>query len=159
MLNIYTFCLCHLEDPCRNGIDLGIIVDRSQSVGKSNFTFLKKAVNSFLDNFNITSKATHASLIFFADKAVQLFSLRDSAYHSNQAVKNRIDSVSGSLFPGNRADLALMKAHDELFHPGQDRKNRPNVLVVIIYRNTAAESAPYSETVPPLEVVVAIVYH
>lgn len=138
---------------------MGIIVDRSQSVGKSNFTYLKKAVKSFLDNFNITSKATHTSLIFFADEAVQLFNLQDSAYHSNEAVKKRIDSVSESLFLGNRADLALMKAHDELFHPRQDRKHRPNVLVVLIYRNTAEKSAPYRETVPPLEVSLAIVYY
>ena len=141
-----------LENPCEKGIDLGVIVDRSKSVGKDNFITVKNALKTFVDNFNITKESTHVSFIFFSGFAKHLFNLTDSQYHSNEAVKREIDSLPDRLFSGTRTDLALMKAHDHLFDTGQDRPKRPNVLVVFTDGKTADESAPYSETVPPLEV-------
>ena len=146
------FVLLISGSTCDKGIDLGIIVDRSRSVGKENYIKLKDALKTFLDNFNISEETTHTSLIFFAGEATHLFNLSDSQYHSNAAAKARIDSLSDKLYYGTRTDLALMKAHDHLFENGHDRRKRPNVLVVFTDGQTAAESAPYSETVPPLEV-------
>ena len=139
-------------NPCEKGIDLGIIVDRSKSVRKDNFITVKEALKSFMGNFNIDPDRTHVSPIFFAGTPYHMFNLSDPQYHSNQAVINSIDNLSDKLFSGTRTDLALMKAHDELFTYGQDRPRRPNVLVVFTDGSTAPESAPYSETVPPLEV-------
>lgn len=139
-------------NPCEGGIDLGIIVDRSKSVGKENFIIVKEAVKSFVDNFDIQPEETHVSLIFFAGTPFHMFNLSDPSYHSNKAVKDAIDSLPNKLYSGTRTDLALMKAHDHMFHPGQDRRKKPNVLLVLTDGATASESAPYSETVPPLEV-------
>ena len=140
------------ENPCEKGIDLGIIVDRSKSVGKENFITVKNALKTFVDEFNITQESTHVSFIFFAASALHLFNLTDPDYFSNVAVKNAIDSLPDRLFSGTRTDVALMKAHDHLFDQVQDRRKRSNVLVVFTDGKTADESAPYSETVPPLEV-------
>ena len=141
-----------LVNPCEKGIDLGIIVDRSKSVGKDNYVKVKENLKTFVDNFNITPNGTHVSFIFFADKPLHLFNLTDLKYYSNQAVKDRIDKLSDKRVYGTRTDLALMKAHDDLFTSGQDRKYRPNVLLVFTDGATAPESAPYSEIVPSLEV-------
>ena len=127
-------------------------MDRSRSVKKNNFITLKNDLKTFLDNFNISENGTHVSIIFFADKASLLFNLSDARYFSNQAVKNRLDSVKDKLYPGTRTDLALMKAHDEMFERIHIRPKRSQVLMIFTDGNTADESAPYSETVPPLEV-------
>ena len=127
-------------------------MDRSKSVGKDNFITVKNALKSFVDNFNITPETTHVSLIFFAGEALHLFNLTDPKYQSNRAVKKAIDSVPDKLYWGTRTDLALMKAHDHLFQRGQDRRKRPNALVVFTDGKSSPKSAPYSETVPPLEV-------
>ena len=127
-------------------------MDRSKSVGKENFQLVKEALESFIDNFNITPDGTHVSPIFFAGSPLHLFNLSDPQYHSNEAVKNRIKNLPDRLYSGTRTDLALMKAHDELFARDHDRAKRPNVLLVMTDGNSAKESAPYSETVPPLEV-------
>lgn len=131
---------------------MGLIVDRSKSVGKANFITVKNALKSFVDNFNITPETTHVSFIFFAGEALHLFNLTDPKYQSNGAVKKAIDAVPDKLYWGTRTDLALMKAHDHLFERGQDRRKRPNVLVVLTDGKSSPNSAPYSETVPPLEV-------
>ena len=127
-------------------------MDRSKSVGSANFIKVKEALKIFVDNFNITPEATHTSLIFYADKAKHFYNLSDSAYHSNEAVKRKIDVIPNKLIFGTRTDLALMKAHDELFSNVHDRRRNPDVLVVFTDGRTAPSSAPYSETVPPLEV-------
>lgn len=139
------------ENPCEKGIDLGIIVDRSKSVRKPNFITVKNNLKTFLDNFNISENGTHVSMIFFANTASLLFNLSDARYFSNQAVKQRIDSVKDKLFSGTRTDLALMKAHDEMFQSLNVRRKRSQVLMIFTDGNTADESAPYSETVPPIE--------
>lgn len=140
------------ENPCEKGIDLGVIVDRSKSVGRDNFITVKNALKTFVDNLNITKESTHVSFIFFSGFAYHLFNLTDPQYYSNEAVKGKIDSLPDRLYSGTRTDLALMKAHDHMFDKGQDRQKRPNVLVVFTDGETADVSAPYSETVPPLEV-------
>lgn len=139
------------ENPCQKGVDLGIIVDRSRSVKKQNFITVKNDLKTFLDNFNISENGTHVSLIFFANTASLLFNLSDARYFSNQAVKDRIDNVKDKLYAGTRTDLALMKAHDEMFQREHVRRKHSQVLLIFTDGNTAKESAPYSETVPPLE--------
>lgn len=140
------------ESLCEKGIDLGIIVDRSKSVRKSNFIVVKNDLKTFLDNFDISENGTRVSLILFADKASLLFHLSDSQFFSNQAVNSRIDLIKDKLYSGTRTDLALMKAHDEMFQPPHIRRKRIKKLIIFTDGKTADSSAPYSETVPPLEV-------
>ena len=140
------------ESPCEKGIDLGLILDRSKSVRKHNYILLKNNLKMFLDNFNISENGTHVSIILYADKASLLFNLSDAKFFSNQAVKDRIDHIKDRLFSGTRTDLALMKAHDEMFKRIHVRPKRSQVLVIFTDGNTADHSAPYTETVPPLEV-------
>jgi len=140
------------ENPCHDGIDLGIIVDRSKSVRKQNFITVKNDLKTFLDNFSISENGTHVSMIFYANSASLLFNLSDARYFSNRAVKNLIDNVNDRLYSGTRTDLALMKAHDEMFQREHVRRHRNQVLMIFTDGNTAAVSAPYTETVPPLEV-------
>ena len=151
------FCpllLYFADNPCEKGIDLGIIVDRSTSQGKENFSVVKTALKDLVDNFTIAPNKTHMSLIFYALKPEQLFNFSDAQYHSNQQVKDSIDAVPDKLYSGSRIDLALMKAHDHGFQTASgDRPHRPNALIVFTDENTDSPSAPYSETVPPLEVI------
>ena len=127
-------------------------MDRSKSVRQHNFITLKINLQKFLDNFDISENGTHVSMIFFADKASLLFNLSDARYFSVEAVKQRINSVKNKLYSGTRTDLALMKAHDEMFQRSHIRRKHSQVLMIFTDGNTADESAPYSETVPPLEV-------
>ncbi|KAK2570892.1 Mucin-like protein [Acropora cervicornis] len=143
--------LAESDNPCVRGIDLGFIVDRSRSVRTHNYITMKRALATFIDKFNVTPETTHVSMIFYAKEATLLFNLTDVQFQSNKAIKKKINSLSDRLYGGTRTDLALMKAHDHMFQRVHDRPKRPNVLLVFTDGNTAAESAPYSETVPPLE--------
>ncbi|XP_074626092.1 coadhesin-like [Acropora palmata] len=143
--------LAESDNPCVRGIDLGFIVDRSRSVRTHNYITMKRALATFIDKFNVTPETTHVSMIFYAKEATLLFNLTDVQFQSNKAIKKKINSLSDRLYGVTRTDLALMKAHDHMFQRVHDRPKRPNVLLVFTDGNTAAESAPYSETVPPLE--------
>ena len=134
-------------------------MDRSKSVRTHNYITMKRALTTFIDKFNVTPETTHVSMIFYAKEANLLFNLTDEQFQSNKAIKNKINSLSDRLYGGTRTDLALMKAHDHMFQRVHDRPRRPNVLLVFTDGNTAAESAPYSETVPPLEVFIFISFH
>ena len=134
-------------------------MDRSKSVGRNNYITLKKTLTTFIDKFNVTPETTHVSMIFYATEATLLFNLADVQFQSNKAIKNKISSLSNRLYGRTRTDLALMKAHDHMFQRVHDRPRRPNVLLVFTDGNTARESAPYSETVPPLEVFIFISFH
>ena len=161
-LNWYLFrhiLLLILDNPCVRGIDLGFIVDRSRSVRTHNYITMKRALATFIDKFNVTPETTHVSMIFYAKEATLLFNLTDVQFQSNKAIKKKINSLSDRLYGVTRTDLALMKAHDHMFQRVHDRPKRPNVLLVFTDGNTAAESAPYSETVPPLEVFIFISFH
>ena len=129
-------------------------MDRSRSVRTHNYVLMKRALKTFIDKFNVTPDTTHVSMIFYAKEAKLLFNLTDEQFQSNRAIKNKINSLSDRLYGGTRTDLALMKAHDHMFQRVHDRLRRPNVLLVFTNGNAAAESAPYSETVPPLEVFI-----
>ena len=120
---------------------------------------MKTALATFIDKFNVTPETTHVSMIFFATEATLLFNLTDVQFQSNKAIKNKISSLSNRLYGRTRTDLALMKAHDHMFQRVHDRPRRPNVLLVFTDGNTHRTSAPYSETVPPLEVFIFISFH
>lgn len=134
-------------------------MDRSKSVRTHNYIKMKRALATFIDKFNVTPETTHVSMIFYAIEATLLFNLTDVQFQSNKAIKNKINSLSNRLYGRTRTDLALMKAHDHMFQRVHDRLRRPNVLLVFTDGNTAPESAPYSETVPPLEVFIFISFH
>lgn len=151
LASICGLVLVESDNPCARGIDLGFIVDRSKSVRTHNYITLKNTLRTFIDKFNVTPETTHVSMIFYAIEATLLFNLSDVRFQSNKAIKNKISSLSNRLYGRTRTDLALMKAHDHMFQPEHDRPRRPNVLLVFTDGNTHRTSAPYSETVPPLE--------
>ena len=118
--------------PCTAGLDVAIVLDKSQSVKIPN---LKKVI-AFLENlvkeFNPAPDADHFGFITFNKKANLVFSFADSQYHDKDALLKKIANEPIQLQLKTRTDLALKMARDELFtKAGGDRPEKPNIMIVL----------------------------
>ena len=118
--------------PCTAGLDVAIVLDKSQSVKLGNLakviTFLGKLVGSF----HPAPDADHFGLITF-NKNVQLsFTLGNSQYHDKDALLQKIAEEPMVLQYQTRTDMALLMARDEMFtEAGGDRPDKPNIMIVL----------------------------
>lgn len=149
----------YLPDPgvpssCKDPMDIGIIIDRSGSIGKANFDKAKKFVVSLVHKLQISSQGTRIGIIPY--NAIAQVSVRFSDVQHQTPVAmtnliNRIPYTSGNT----RTDRALELANSQLFSSaGGDRSNRKNVLIVMTDGKTNAGSKPYKTVLAPLKVKV-----
>ena len=137
---------------CVDALDLGVIVDVSNTVGVKNLPPLRKSLDRLVDMFNISSKGTHMGMILFGWRAELQFNFSNTKFHDPAIVKKEISNLT-KVIGGSRADRALIMANNELFTAaGGDRPDKPNVLLVFTDGNPRGLYKPFSETVPPLEV-------
>jgi len=117
--------------PCIKALDLGIIIDKSKSVGKHNLKKLKQSLVSFLHLFDVSAEGTHVGMISFNDNAELLFDFKDDRYHTEDQLKERIKEIPLKLELKTRTDLALTLAKEKLFSvEGGDRPDVPNALII-----------------------------
>ena len=144
--------------PCEAALDLGIIADVSQSVGKQNLPKLKAALESLVEKFEPSLEGTNVGLITFAKSAELHFAFKDKGYQSTEAIKAKIEDID-KLYLQTRTDKALIMAHEELFsEAGGDRPEKPNVLLVFTDGKPTKKAGykEFDETVPPLTNVCAV---
>ena len=119
-----------IAPPCTAGLDIGIILDKSLSVKKTN---LKKAIDflkKLVGVFNPSPEADHFGLITFNNKSNLVFDFNQ--YQTKDALLKKIDAVPIKLVRYTRTDLALIMARDKLFtEAGGDRPDKPNILLVL----------------------------
>jgi len=118
--------------PCTAGLDIGIVLDKSKSVGNSNLRLVIEFLENLVGKFNPSSDADHFGLITFNKKAQMVFKFASSEYHDKAALLKKIGSEPIQLNFQTRTDLALKMARDELFtEAGGDRPDKPNVMIVL----------------------------
>ena len=141
-------------DPCQDfPTDVAFLVDRTNSVGLSNYRMLKGFLLQLSDAMPIGPNATHVGYILFAKKAKLLNNFADTEYHSRENVHSLITGISDALFSSTYIDRALITANHSLFTPGGgNRLAAPNVLILMTDGKTNKDSIPFSEIVPSLRV-------
>ena len=120
--------------PCIAGLDIGIVLDKSQSINKKNLERDIEFLAHLVRKFNPAPDGDHFGLITFDAFARLVFNFSDSEYYNLDSLKKKIESepTEEAEDVGTRTDLALIMARDELFtEAGGDRQNSPNVMLVL----------------------------
>ena len=120
--------------PCIAGLDIGIVLDKSQSINKKNLEREIEFLAHLVRKFNPAPDGDHFGLITFDKVARLVFNFSDSEYYNLDSLKKKIESEPTEKAEdlGTRTYLALIMARDELFtEAGGDRQNNPNVMLVL----------------------------
>nr|XP_058950079.1 streptococcal hemagglutinin-like [Pocillopora verrucosa] len=146
---------------CEQALDIGVIIDASESVKLPNYKLCLQFVANLTEHFKVSQKGTHFGSIVYSSDAELQFSFKDIQYHDAESLKKKIKSFP-YLREGTRTDIALELANTLLFSvQGGDRFDKPDVLIVITDGLTDPErSKPYPVVLKPLEdkkvVVIAV---
>ena len=144
-------------DPCEKskGMDVAFLVDKTKSLGVSNFLLLKGFLLQLIEAMHIGPDATHTAIITFNQKAKVLSTFADKQFYSNDAVHQLIDNLPITFGQRTFIDKALITAYKKLFsEEGGDRPEYPNVLILLTDGRTHPDSKPLSEITPLLKVSV-----
>nr|XP_058959478.1 coadhesin-like [Pocillopora verrucosa] len=118
--------------PCTAGLDVAIVLDKSQSVKLGNLEMVITFLGKLVGNFDPAPEADHFGLITFNKKAQLSFKFGDSQYHNKDALLKKIANEPMVLQYQTRTDMALLMARDEMFtEAGGDRPDKPNVMIVL----------------------------
>jgi len=151
--NNVLFASCEPDSPappCQHAMDVGIIMDRSGSVGSANFLKSKNFVRTLVHRLQISSHGTRVGIIAYQSSAHLAVKFSDVHAQTPSAMSGIIDKISYTG-GGTRTDIALEMANSGLFSSGGgDRGDKPNVLVVISDGKTNRGSKAYSTVLRPL---------
>lgn len=143
---------------CKRPMDIGVIMDRSGSVGAANFEKAKQFVISLVHKLQISSHGTRIGVIPYHSDAQVAVKFADVAHQSPDAMTRLIKGIpytSGMT----RTDKAIELASSHLFSgAGGLRSDKPNVLIVMTDGKTNAGSKPYKTVLAPLKVSHALSY-
>ena len=120
--------------PCIAGLDIGIVLDKSQSINKKNLERDIEFLADLVRKFNPAPDGDYFGLITFDKVARLVFNFSDSEYYNLDSLKKKIESepTEEAEDVGTRTDLALIMARDKLFtEAGGDRQNSSNVMLVL----------------------------
>ena len=122
----------HTAPPCKAGLDIALVVDKSSSISKPELGKAAKFLKDLVDKFNPGPDEDHFGLITFSQTPTTAFTFADSEYYDKEALKQGIDSSLATPGRGTRTDRALTAAADTLFTAaGGDRADKPNVMIVL----------------------------
>ena len=119
---------------------------------KANFEKGKQFVQDLISHFSVSTKATHFGVITYSTNSRLEFDFANAKYHKIVELKKRVMEIR---YPGQwtRTDKALEMAAQKLFTvAGGDRKDKPNILIVLTDGKTNRGSKPYPEVLQPLQV-------
>lgn len=138
-------------------MDVGIIMDRSGSVGSADFQKSKKFVRTLVHRFQISSHGTRVGIVAYHSSSHLAVKFSDVHAQTPSAMSGIIDKISYTS-GGTRTDIALEMANSGLFSSGGgDRGDKPNVLVVITDGKTNHGSKAYSTVLRPL--IVSMLFY
>ena len=130
---------------------MGVAIDVSTSIGAEHFKKVNKFLEKFVAQFDIAADETHIGMLTYSTGTTLLHSPTDPKY---QSVAAQEEAARNIKYPGGgtRTDKALVKANEWFFNADADRKNIPNVLIVLTDGNTNRNSDPYWKVLAPLKV-------
>ncbi|XP_031569140.1 uncharacterized protein LOC116303695 [Actinia tenebrosa] len=136
--------------PCHQAMDVGVIMDRSGSIGAENFRKSQDFVASLISHFEYASSGTRFGVIAYNAAANTIFRFNDAAVQNSKTLMSRVYGIK-YLQGGTRTDRALQLANSDLYSSrGGYRSNVPNVLFVLTDGKTNRGSLPYSTVLKPL---------
>ena len=122
----------HTEQTCETGLDIGIVLDKSLSLGNKNLRRVLAFLQDLIKKFNPAPEADHFGFITFHSQANMVFTFANKKYHDKGALLKKIASEPIKLQRWTRTDLALAMARDKLFTTaGGDRPDKANVMIVV----------------------------
>jgi len=120
------------QPTCKAGLDIGIILDKSASVGTANLRVVLGFVKALIKAFNPAPNGDHFGLITFNQDATMVFNFSDSKYQNEDDLLKKIDEEPIVLGANTHTDRALEMARDGLFTAaGGDRPDKANLLIVL----------------------------
>ena len=131
-------------------MDVGVIMDRSGSVGSANFQKAREFVTKLVQELQISSHGTRVGIIAYHSSSSLVVNFANHAAQEPNAMAAKIRGIhySGG---GTRTDKALELANTHLFtNAGGDRADKPNVLILMSDGKTNSGSKPYSQVLAPL---------
>ena len=111
-------------------LDLGLVVDTTQSIKQNNVPKVKAVLEQLIQRFDISENGTHVSLETFTSESTLQNTFNNASYYSKDAVLDLISSSVNELFRPTRLDLALETAKMEMF--GEENGCRPGVRKVLV---------------------------
>ena len=137
---------------CNQALDIGFVIDSSDSVTLDDYNLCLLFVADLAKYFKVSQKGTHFGAIVYSSTPQLQFSFADSNYYKTKRLEDTIKSFP-YLAEGTRTDLALTLANMELFsEQGGDRPDKSDVLVVVTDGKTNPSlSQPYSAVLQPLQ--------
>lgn len=153
--------LCSLSfaietEPCKQGLDLGILIDCSSSIRDFHHErLLKGFLPKFLEGFKIAKRKTNVAIMTYDATAELLAPFNGPNSRSRKKLINFVKRMHQGVSLQTRTDKALIAANDEMFTKANgDRKSRQNVLVCFTDGRAWPKRRikPFTETVPPLMV-------
>ena len=138
--------------PCTAGLDIGIVLDKSKSVGINNLKIIIKFLGDLIKKFHPAPEVDHFGLITFHKHSSLAFNFANSKYYNIDALLKRIAKEPITLKLQTRTDKALKLARDQLFtEAGGDRPDKPNVMIVLTdgkpTQQTKAEFKSFAEAI------------
>ena len=143
-------------DQCTENapLDISIVIDQTESVGKANFIKMKAFVESLVDKYDVSEDHTHISIMTYAGDPTIHNTLADSKYHSKDSLKKLIVNISNELSSPTRTDKALEAVRDVVFTTANgDRPDALNVMIILTDGATRRRtSTPYEDITTGLDV-------
>lgn len=110
---------------CTKGIDVGFLVDASESITKEDFQKEKDAVNTMVRGFLATSRESRAGVVVYSDRPQLKIDFGE--YTSSADLYNKVNALP-HMRSHTRTDLALRFAATSLF--ASPRRNIPTIAIV-----------------------------
>ncbi len=130
-----------------DAIDVGFILDGSETLGKGGFEEVKKFVVNAIDSYEISSKGTHIGIVEFSEKARVVIPF-DKTFDAEE-LKRLVNETEPSNKKPRNADIAFKLAKKKLFSAaGGSRPGVPRVVVFITSGKPTGRS-PMKDVVEP----------
>jgi len=138
--------------PCVNAIDLGVILDATNSVGRFNFNISKKFALALVNSMAIAPGASHFALMVYNIYPTMLVKFNEANKQNTSVIKGilqRTEKLKGRTY----TDRAIKMAGEFMFTPeAGERPDKPDVLVVLTDGRTNEASEDYHVVNKPLRV-------
>ncbi|PFX15746.1 Equistatin [Stylophora pistillata] len=138
-------CSRRLSDHS-NPIDLGILIDASDSVTNENWPKMLEYVSTIVDSFEISARGTHVGLIVFSRGAeIPLYFNTLQEYNLTADNVKKVVSNLNYKEGWSRFDLALSVTEEELFNGASGMRNEvPKVLLVLTSSRQERGEGPFA---------------
>lgn len=143
---MFTFLYSSLSGKiCIRGVDLGFIVDSSESITDDDFIKEKNAIKAISDEFVISPQSTRVGVVVYSSQPQ--INIDFDQYKSNSAFNRAVNTLP-HMQSHTRLDMALRYAASKLYN--KRRPANPAIAIVMTDGKQTPGAEPLSSAVQPL---------